>query len=153
MLGEVLGDVIRESGGQDLLDDVERLRRSVIAARQPSAGAGAAEEIAAMVAGWPLERAEAVAHAFTLYFHLTNLAEEQQRIRTLRERDTADGPPRESLAATVAGLRERLGGGADRRSPRESPGAPGAHRAPDRGAAAGCDRGAAPDPGAARRAR
>ena len=102
MLGEVLGDVIRESGGQDLLDDVERLRRSVIAARQPSAGDGAAEEIAAMVAGWPLERAEAVAHAFTLYFHLTNLAEEQQRIRTLRERDTADGPPRESLAATVA---------------------------------------------------
>ena len=109
MLGEVLGDVIRESGGPDLLADVERLRRSVIAARQPSAGADAAEEIAAMVAGWPLERAEAVAHAFTLYFHLTNLAEEQQRIRTLRERDTADGPPRESLAATVAGLRERLG--------------------------------------------
>jgi len=109
MLGEVLGDVIRESGGQDLLDDVELLRRSVIAARQPEAGADAVEKIAAMVAGWPLERAEAVAHAFTLYFHLTNLAEEQQRIRTLRERDTADGPPRESLAATVTGLRERMG--------------------------------------------
>ena len=109
MLGEVLGEVIRESGGQDLLDDVERLRHAVIAARQPGADTGAAEKIAEMVAGWPLERAEAVAHAFTLYFHLTNLAEEQQRIRTLRERDTVDGPPRESLAATVAGLRERLG--------------------------------------------
>ena len=94
MLGEVLGEVIRESGGQDLLDDVERLRRAVIAARQPEAGADAVEKIAAMVEGWPLERAEAVAQAFTLYFHLTNLAEEQQRIRTLRERDTADGPPR-----------------------------------------------------------
>jgi phosphoenolpyruvate carboxylase len=51
MLGEVLGDVIRESGGPDLLADVERLRRAVIAARQPSAGADAAEEIAAMVGG------------------------------------------------------------------------------------------------------
>ena len=52
MLGEVLGDVIRESGGQDLLDDVERLRRSVIAARQPSAVAGAVEEIAPGVFHW-----------------------------------------------------------------------------------------------------
>src|ERR1044071_7109500 len=107
MLGEVLGDVIRESAGQALLDDVERLRHAVIAARQPGAGAGAVEKIAAMVAGWPLERAEAVAHAFTAYFHLTHLAEEQQRIRTLRERDTAGGPPRAALAATVARLRAR----------------------------------------------
>src|SRR5262249_10476278 len=103
------GDVIRESGGQDLLDDVERLRHAVIAARQPDAGPEAVDEIAALVEAWPLDRAEAVAHAFTLYFHLTNLAEEQQRIRTLRERDTADGPPRESLAATVDGLAGRLG--------------------------------------------
>ncbi len=29
-----------------------------------------------------------VARAFTVYFHLVNLAEELQRIRTLRERDT-----------------------------------------------------------------
>ncbi|MEP7024351.1 MAG: phosphoenolpyruvate carboxylase, partial [Actinomycetota bacterium] len=109
MLGDVLGDVLRESGGQDLLDDVERLRHAVIAARQPSSGDDASKQIAELVAGWPLDRAEAVAHAFTVYFHLTNLAEEQQRIRTLRERDSGDGPPRESLAAAVDRIRADLG--------------------------------------------
>jgi len=109
LLGEVLGDVLRESGGQDLLDDVERLRHAAIAARRPDSGAGADKEIAAMVASWPLERAEAVAHAFTVYFHLANLAEEQQRIRTLRERDARGEVPRDSLAAAVASLRAGLG--------------------------------------------
>src|SRR5215470_16541207 len=33
LLGDLLGEVIRESGGQGLLDDVERLRRAVIDAR------------------------------------------------------------------------------------------------------------------------
>jgi phosphoenolpyruvate carboxylase len=104
LLGDLLGEVLLESGGQGLLDDVERLRHAVIAARragQPRTDA-ALGEITAMVAAWPLERAEAVAHAFTVYFHLANLAEEHQRIRTLRERDTGVEPVRESLAAAVA---------------------------------------------------
>jgi phosphoenolpyruvate carboxylase len=106
LLGRLLGDVLRQAGGQDLLDDVEGLRRAVIAARRPGSGDAAAAGIADLVACWPLERAEAVAHAFTVYFHLANLAEEHQRIRTLRKRDTAAQPPRESLAATVAGISE-----------------------------------------------
>ena len=69
------------------------------------------ENIAALVAAWPLERAEAVARAFTVYFHLANLAEEHQRIRTLRERDTGGEPLRESLAAAVPVLRDQLGPG------------------------------------------
>ena len=123
LLGDLLGEVLRESGGQGLLDDVERLRRAVIAARhsEPSGAAGAAgpgqragdplREISEMVAAWPLDRAEAVAHAFTVYFHLANLAEEHQRIRTLRERDTGDQPVRESLAAAVARIRAEYGSG------------------------------------------
>ena len=60
LLGDLLGEVIRESGGQDLLDDVERLRRAVIAARAKPPGDEAdlaGDEIAALVAGWPLARA------------------------------------------------------------------------------------------------
>jgi phosphoenolpyruvate carboxylase len=108
LLGDLLGEVIREAGGQDLLDDTERLRRAVIAARErPSPGEAdqAGDEIAAMVAGWRLARAELVAKAFTIYFHLTNLAEERHRVRTLRgQADLApgSGPRRESLAAAVA---------------------------------------------------
>jgi phosphoenolpyruvate carboxylase len=134
LLGDMLGEVLRESGGQDLLDDVERLRQAVIAARSShgpdgassdgassggassggaSSGGDAAaghadpagDDIAALVAGWPLDRAELVARAFTVYFHLTNLAEELQRVRALRERDTGQAPVRESLAASVAEFR------------------------------------------------
>ncbi|HEV3066862.1 MAG TPA: phosphoenolpyruvate carboxylase [Streptosporangiaceae bacterium] len=122
LLGDLLGEVIRESGGQDLLDDVERLRRAVIAAREKPPGNAAdlaGDEIAAMVAGWPLARAELVAKAFTVYFHLTNLAEERHRVRVLRgqadlaqekgdseggmgRRAEGRGPRRESLAAAVS---------------------------------------------------
>jgi phosphoenolpyruvate carboxylase len=109
LLGRLLGDVLRESGGQDLLDDTERLRLAVIAARRPGAGDRAVSEITDLVASWPLERAEAVAHAFTVYFHLANLAEERQRIRTLRSRDTGEGVQRESLAAAVTAIRAELG--------------------------------------------
>jgi phosphoenolpyruvate carboxylase len=111
LLGDLLGEVIRESGGPGLLDDVERLRRAVIAARESPPGDEAdpaGDEIAALVAGWPLDRAELVAKAFTIYFHLTNLAEERHRVRVLRgqadlAREKGDGGPRrESLAAAVA---------------------------------------------------
>src|SRR5215813_9275772 len=116
LLGGLLGEVIRESGGQDLLDDVERLRHAVIAAREKPPAEDAADvagdEIAALVAGWPLARAELVAKAFTIYFHLTNLAEERHRVRTLRGQaelgqmkgdvEAGGGPRRESLAAAVA---------------------------------------------------
>ncbi|WP_433191400.1 phosphoenolpyruvate carboxylase [Actinoallomurus sp. CA-150999] len=105
LLGSLLGNVLVEYGGQGLLDDVEALRHAVIAARR---GETSVDDVAAIVGGWPLDRAELVARAFTVYFHLTNLAEEHQRIRTLRERDTGETPQRESVAAAVAEI------GADR---------------------------------------
>jgi phosphoenolpyruvate carboxylase len=107
MLGDLLGEVLRESGGQGLLDDVERLRRAVIAAR--IGGSSGGDEIAGLVASWPLERAELVARAFTIYFHLINLAEERQRVRTLRSQESGEGPRRESLAAAVAELTREQG--------------------------------------------
>ncbi|TDC64461.1 phosphoenolpyruvate carboxylase [Actinomadura sp. GC306] len=101
LLGAMLGDSLVEYGGQGLLDDVERLRQAVIAARR---GEASGAEAAAIADGYPLERAEQVARAFTVYFHLTNLAEEHHRIRTLRERDTGDTVPG-SVAATVEHIR------------------------------------------------
>jgi phosphoenolpyruvate carboxylase len=116
LLGDILGEVIRDSAGPGLLADVERLRHAVIAARrasreaEPATGAGlAGDEIAELVASWDLDRAEQVARAFTVYFHLVNLAEEYQRIRFVRERDAGTDPVRESLAAAVAGLSRDAG--------------------------------------------
>jgi len=97
LLGDILGEVIRDSAGDALLAEVERLRRAVIDARRgerdQNAGAtGAADpagdKIAALVSSWSLATAEQVARAFTVYFHLANLAEEHQRIRILREHDS-----------------------------------------------------------------
>jgi phosphoenolpyruvate carboxylase len=114
LLGDILGEVIRDSAGPGLLDDVERLRHAVIDARrgergdpgrtedEMDGGDPAGNAIVKLVASWTLDQAEQVARAFTVYFHLANLAEEHQRIRILRERDTGHEPVRESLAAAVA---------------------------------------------------
>ena len=107
LLGDILGEIIRDSGGPELLADVERLRRAVIDARHGDRDAG--DEIATLVASWSLEQAEQVARAFAVYFHLANLAEEHQRIRNLRERDTGAEPVRESLAAAVAEISHDAG--------------------------------------------
>ncbi|MEV6151091.1 phosphoenolpyruvate carboxylase [Nonomuraea sp. NPDC052129] len=98
LLGKLLGQVIAEQGGEDLLADVERLRKAVIAARR---GEVTGDEITAMVAQWEIDRAVQIARAFTCYFHLANLAEEHYRIRILRERDTEGRVERESLAQAV----------------------------------------------------
>ncbi len=109
---------IRPKTGPDLLADVERLRRAVIEARDQERRDDherrddpAGDAIAALVASWDLDRAEQVARAFTVYFHLANLAEEHQRIRLLRERDAGHEPVRESLAAAVTELSRDTGPG------------------------------------------
>ena len=122
LLGGILGEVIRDSAGPELLADVERLRHAVIDARphsgdrsdrSPGSGDAAADpagdDIVALVGSWSLDRAEQVARAFTVYFHLANLAEEHQRIRTLRERDAGNEPVRESLAAAVTEVSQEAG--------------------------------------------
>jgi phosphoenolpyruvate carboxylase len=128
LLGDMLGEVISDADGADLLGDVERLRHAVIAARRAERFEGddspatprerselregraeSGDEIAALVASWSHERAEQVARAFTVYFHLVNLAEEQQRVRTLRLRDSGDMPPRESLAEAISRITAEQG--------------------------------------------
>jgi phosphoenolpyruvate carboxylase len=106
LLSSLLGEVLVEYAGRDLLDDVEKLRRAVISARR---GETKIQEVAQIVDSWSLARAELVARAFTVYFHLANLAEEHHRIRTLRERDTGAAPQRESVDAAVAEIRADAG--------------------------------------------
>ncbi|MFV0252027.1 MAG: phosphoenolpyruvate carboxylase [Beutenbergiaceae bacterium] len=111
LLGELLGTVIAESGGEDLLADVERLRELTIRAYTES-GSEAFDEAEAFVGSLTLERAELLARAFTCYFHLVNLAEEFHRIRVLRKREAHDGaarPPEDSLAGAIATLRAEVG--------------------------------------------
>ncbi len=105
LLGELLGRVLREDGGQSLLDDVEHLRALTIRA-QDEPGPEALESAEALVAGLSSTRAEEVARAFTCYFHLANLAEEHHRVRVLR---AAGVPDDDSLAGAVAELAAEVG--------------------------------------------
>ena len=109
LLGRVLGRVLEESGGPELLADVERLRHATIALRRSGEDPQAAQRVVDIVASFDLERAEQVALAFTVYFQLVNLAEERHRVRTLRERSHAGSPVAESLVAAVTELRAREG--------------------------------------------
>ncbi|KNY07570.1 phosphoenolpyruvate carboxylase [Microbacterium sp. GCS4] len=105
MLGALLGQVLRESGGDELFADVERLRLATIQAYDEETS-DAFERAASIAESFSIERADEVARAFTCYFHLVNLAEEHQRVRVLRER--AGQPGREDAADTVASAYARL---------------------------------------------
>ncbi|HLS62457.1 MAG TPA: phosphoenolpyruvate carboxylase, partial [Ruania sp.] len=102
LLGELLGTVLAESGGPDLLADVEKLRELTITAYD-DASSDAISQAEELVESFTLERAEQVARAFTCYFHLVNLAEEYHRVRALRSRDTGDVDPSRSPEDTLGG--------------------------------------------------
>jgi phosphoenolpyruvate carboxylase len=127
LLGEVLGEVLVEFGGPGLLDDVTRLRQLVIATHDatrpsgeapgeaPGEGAGgptgdaAAEQAERLVASWPLARAEEVARAFAVFFHLVNLAEEHHRVRLLRAAAAEESGSLHGIGDVVAGLTRQYG--------------------------------------------
>jgi phosphoenolpyruvate carboxylase len=109
LLGELLGQILQEFGGPELLGDVERLRAVTIHAHG-EAGDEALDQAEEIVRGFSLTRAEEVARAFTCYFHLVNLAEEYHRVRTLRARSAEpQTKPEESLPAAITALGEEVG--------------------------------------------
>jgi phosphoenolpyruvate carboxylase len=108
LLGSLLGQVIAEQAGRELLDLVERVRRTTIRLRrgdEPSLRAGLVTELAALEP----DRAEIVIRAFSLYFRLVNLAEERELVRSARRRDRertgVRGAPDASLSAAADWLR------------------------------------------------
>jgi len=103
LLGDALGEILREYGGEAMLADVERLRELTIAAHHEdeTVAEDAATQAEKLVSSWPVERAEDVARAFTVYFHLVNIAEERHRIRALRAGDRSDRPLSGTVAAAV----------------------------------------------------
>ena len=110
LLGDLLGQVLRESGSAGLYDDVERLRRATIQAYTDETSEAFARA-AQIVESFSIQRADEVARAFTAYFHLVNLAEEHQRVRVLRERDgqSLGDDPSASIGSAFAQLSAEIG--------------------------------------------
>ena len=103
LLGEILGRVLVEQEGEELLADEERIRGLSRKARR-AGRPGPRSELAAAVRDLPLERQGDVLRAFGLYFQLANLAEQHHRLRRRREYEHEGKPSRESLDAAFAEL-------------------------------------------------
>ncbi|HNP72880.1 MAG TPA: phosphoenolpyruvate carboxylase [Kouleothrix sp.] len=106
LLGDILGQVIREQAGEAAFSLEERVRKLAKALRaegQPEQAANMQQ----IVAGLSIEQAHDLLKAFSTYFALVNLSEQLQRLWVLRERaqQRPDTPRSESIAAAVAELR------------------------------------------------
>jgi phosphoenolpyruvate carboxylase len=82
-LGALVGEILREQGGDQLLELVELDR--VAAIRRRDGDAQAAAELATCVRGRPPALARDLARAFSIWFQVVNLAETVHRIRRRRD--------------------------------------------------------------------
>ncbi|HEX7491853.1 MAG TPA: phosphoenolpyruvate carboxylase [Candidatus Limnocylindrales bacterium] len=107
LLGALLGQVIAEQGGPELLALVERCRLRSIAFRE-TGDAEAERALDAELGSLDVAQAEALASAFSLYFQLVNLAEEMETVRRLKSDQNVSGPAVEGTPlAAVEWLQER----------------------------------------------
>lgn len=108
LLGGLLGETIVEQAGEEVYQTEERIRCLAKAWRSGDDEAfdQLTEEVASLIAD--LRMTDANLKAFSTYFQLVNLAEEQQRVRVLRERADkafeAGAPMAETIAQAVATL-------------------------------------------------
>ncbi len=108
MLGDALGGVLREQGGDALLDTVERIRALTKEARARHGRDAAEVELDALFGAMDFWDALPILKAFTTYFQLVNLAEQKEivRVNRRRARDAGDGPRPESVREAVRLLRD-----------------------------------------------
>ena len=81
-LGAMVGDLLREQGGERFFELVETARRTAIARRE---GEVSSAELAATVDSLDAPAAQNFIRAFSTYFQLVNTAEKVHRIRRRRE--------------------------------------------------------------------
>jgi phosphoenolpyruvate carboxylase len=101
LLGQILGDTIREQEGVEIFDRIETIRRLSVAFER-DADHEAGQRLDALLRGLSTEEAILVARAFSYFSHLANIAEDRHYIRRREaheRRDEADEQPG-SLAAT-----------------------------------------------------
>ncbi len=110
LLGNLLGETIVEQEGAELFALEEEIRQLAKARRagDPDAAARILARVESLVVD--LDKTMAVLKAFTAYFQLVNLAEEEQRARVLWERalrvEQEGRPMRETITAAIQTLRE-----------------------------------------------
>jgi phosphoenolpyruvate carboxylase len=106
LLGRILGDTVREQGGQGLFDALEHIRQNSVRFRRME-DVSARDELEATLNGLPPDEALQIIRAFGFFSHLANIAEDQHHIRRNRAHALTDSEPREgTIAYTLHRLRE-----------------------------------------------
>lgn len=106
-LGRLFGEVIRRFAGEASFALIEEIRQLA----RPAAGgdSAAAQRLATRLNALSLEELRMVVRAFSTFLELANLAEDRQRVRTLRqrERESHPRPHRESIGDAIRELHNR----------------------------------------------
>ena len=102
-LGALLGDVLEDQTSRQAFDTVEWCRQAAIDYR--SGDLESREPLISELKGLSPHQQRIVARAFTTYFELINLAEERERVRTIRT-ESQEG----TLADSLETAAEELGG-------------------------------------------
>ena len=107
LLGDLLGEVLSELESPTIFDTEERIRADAKAFR--SGDSRAARRLQKAVSALRLEEARPVAAAFATYFDLVNLAEENHRVRLIRQGidEKYPEPVSESIGEAIATLKAR----------------------------------------------
>jgi phosphoenolpyruvate carboxylase len=104
ILGSLLGHVIAEQHGEAAFNLVEDVRKTAKARR--SNVPAAAQKLAKIIENTTLEQKQILTKAFANYFQLTNIAEDQQRIPVLRERESG-GKLSEVIRSAILDLKNK----------------------------------------------
>jgi phosphoenolpyruvate carboxylase len=94
LLGRLLGDTVREQGGAEAFEIVERIRRSSVAFHRDN-DAAARAELEVMLDALSADETMMVVRAYSYFSHLANLAEDLHHIRRSRAHQIAGSAPRE----------------------------------------------------------
>ncbi len=114
LLGRLLGEVIREQVGADMLECIERIRQTAVGFRRAESGAAhyvpaVKAELEAQLNSLDLEQTSHVVRAFSFFSHLLNIAEDEQQHRR-RHAHAAAGSPRRPGSLSYALDRARDAG-------------------------------------------
>ncbi|WP_036263721.1 phosphoenolpyruvate carboxylase [Methylocapsa aurea] len=107
LLGQLLGDTIREQDGDEAFERIETIRRLSVAFDR-NADPEVGRTLDALLRGLTAEQAMSVIRAFSYFAHLTNIAEDRHHIRRRAAREQEEPQRREegSLALTFQLLAE-----------------------------------------------
>ncbi len=107
VLGGLVGEMLRDQGGDELLDLVENDRQMAIGRR--SGDAEDALQLSLRTRGRDAHQAQDLVRAFSTWFQMVNMAEKVHRIRRRRQYLSGDGTPQPGGIEEAIGLLKSKG--------------------------------------------